>query len=57
MEDKIIEMKRKIFNRIEHIFIEDYPPLLSKEDNQERDKWINKNVLLYIKENVPYLKA
>ena len=57
MDDKIIEMKRKIFNRIEHIFLEDAPPPLNKEDNQERDKWINKNILLYIKDNVPFLKA
>ena len=55
MDDKIIEMKRKIFKRIEHIFLEDAPPPLNSEDNQERDKWINKNILLYIKDNVPFL--
>ena len=48
-------MKRKIFNRIEHIFLEDSPAPLDKESNQERDKWINKNILLYIKENLPFL--
>lgn len=53
VEDRVIDMKMKIYNHIIHIFSKKEN---SFEDENAKNKWINDNIILQIKENLPYIK-
>ena len=54
LTDTIIEMKKKVYERVKGAFKQDQCP----EDNEvEAEEWINKNILLNIKDNTPMLRT
>jgi len=54
LTDTIIEMKKKVYERVKGVFKQDQCP---EENEAEAEEWINKNIVLNIKDNTPFIKA
>jgi len=52
MNDTVITMKKKIFDRIKHIFPE-VQRSEKKEPFNPDDEWINKAIIIHIKDSTP----
>ena len=55
MNDTPLDMKKKIFKQIKNIFSGKKVP--SPTDEDQFDLWINKNIVLMIKDNTPFLPS
>ena len=50
LEDRVIDIKNKIYNNICHIFNDEKAP---EEEGEPKIKWVNENIILQIKDNCP----
>lgn len=56
MNDTPLSMKKKIFFHLRGIF-KSRKVCQNTDDQQQFDLWLNKNIVLYIKDNTPYLQS
>ena len=54
MNDTVIEMKKRIYRHVKGIFKDKKVP--KETDEEQFELWINKNILMMIKDNTPYVQ-